>query len=87
MKKQRLNLEYPLTARSTNVVWDQIGTVHGLERWLADNIEQEENDVLALTWGEEWGDHHTLKARVTELEKPSHIRLRWVDEDDPEAYW
>lgn len=87
MKKERLNLEYPLTAKSQNLVWEQIGTIHGLERWLADRIEEEDDDVIALTWGEIWADHHTLKARITENEKPSHIRLRWVDEEDPEAFW
>jgi hypothetical protein len=87
MKKERLYLEYPLTAKSQNLVWEQIGTIHGLERWLADRIEEEEDNVIALTWGELWADHHTLKARITENEKPSHIRLRWVDEEDPEAFW
>ena len=87
MKKERLNLEYPLAAKSLTVVWEQIGTIHGLERWLADRIEVEEDNVIALTWGELWADHHTLRARITEQEKPSHIRLCWVDEDDPDAYW
>jgi uncharacterized protein YndB with AHSA1/START domain len=87
MKKERLNLEYPLTAKSQSLVWEQIGTLHGLERWLADNIDEVEENVIDLTWGEVWTDHHTLRARITEQEKPSHIRLRWVDEEDPEAYW
>ena len=50
MKKERLYLEYPLTAKSQNLVWEQIGTIHGLERWLADRIEEEEDNVIALTW-------------------------------------
>ena len=61
--------------------------MHGLERWLADRVEEEEEDVISLTWGEVWADHHTLRARITEREKQDHIQLRWVDEDDHEAYW
>jgi len=87
MKKERLNLEYPLTAKSQSLVWEQISTVHGLERWLADRVEQEDEGVISLTWGELWADHHTLKAKITEREKQDRIRLRWVEEDDPDAYW
>jgi hypothetical protein len=58
-----------------------------LERWLADHIEEVERDTLALTWGEPWTDHHTLLARVVDRQKNSHIRLQWVDDIDPEAYW
>ena len=87
MKKERLSLEYPLTAKSRSLVWEQISTVHGLERWLADRVEQDGEDVISLTWSELWADHHTLRARITECERQDHIRLRWVEEEDPEAYW
>ena len=63
-----------------------MSTDHGLERWLADEVK-EENGVLSLTWGSPYGEHHTLHANIVERQKNSHIRLRWVDEDDPVAYW
>ena len=86
-KKQKLYLEYPLTTKLTNIVWEQISTPHGLERWLADHVEDKGNDVISLTWGEVWTDHHTLEAQIMERQRNDHIRLRWVNEDDPEAYW
>ena len=86
MKKQRLNREYPLSARKPDIVWSLISTDHGLGRWLADEVS-EENGVITLTWGQPWADHHTLLAEVVEREKNSHIRFRWTEEDDPEAFW
>jgi hypothetical protein len=87
MKKQKLSLEYPLRAKSTNLVWEQISTVHGLGRWLADRVDMDQDGILSLTWGEMWAEHHTLRAHVVDLIHMDRIRLRWVDEDDPEAYW
>jgi uncharacterized protein YndB with AHSA1/START domain len=87
MHKQRLEIEYPLTAKSPNIVWEQISTAHGLGRWLADRVEENENEVLSLTWGEPWAEHHTLEAQIVDRQKNSHIRMRWVDEDDPDAFW
>lgn len=86
MQKQRLELEYPLNARKPDILWQLMSTAHGLERWLADEVT-EEDGVLILTWGSPYGEHHTLHARIVEREKNSHLQLRWVDEDDPEAFW
>ena len=86
MQKQRLDLEYPLSARKPDILWSLISTDHGLERWIADRVV-EDDGVITLTWGDPWGEHHSLSANVVERQKNSHIKLRWVDEDDPEAYW
>ena len=86
-KKQKLYLEYPLMTKSHNIVWEQISTAHGLERWLADHVEDMGNNVISLTWGELWTDHHTLEAKIVERNRNSHIKLQWVNEDDPDAYW
>lgn len=86
MQKQRLELEYPLNARKPDILWQLMSTAHGLERWLADEVT-EEDGVLSLTWGSPYGEHHTLHAHIEEREKNSHLRLRWVDEEDPEAFW
>ncbi len=86
MAKQRLYLEYPLSARQSDIVWKLIGTDHGLGRWIADEVT-EENGVISFTWGQPWTDHHTLKANVIEREKNSHIRFRWVSEEDEDYFW
>ena len=86
MQKQRLDLEYPLSARKPDILWSLISTDHGLERWIADRVV-EEDGVISLTWGDPYGEHHSLSANIVEREKNSRIKLRWVDEEDPEAYW
>ena len=85
-KKQKLVLEYPLNARKPDILWSLMSTDHGLERWIADRVI-EKDGILELTWGDLWGDHHTLYARIEDRQKNSHIRLRWTDEPDPDAYW
>lgn len=86
MKKTRLDIEYPLSARKPDIVWGLISTDHGLGRWIADKVI-EDNGIISFTWGMPWTDHHTLRAHIVEREKNSHIRFRWVEEDDDEAFW
>jgi uncharacterized protein YndB with AHSA1/START domain len=86
MQKQRLELEYPLSARKPDILWNLISTDHGLGRWIADEVS-EQDGVISLTWGQPWTEHHTLLANILEREKNSHIRFRWLDEDDPDAFW
>ncbi len=86
MKKQRLDIEYPLSARKPDIVWGLISTDHGLGRWIADEVF-EEDGVISFTWGQPWTDHHTLRARIVERERNSHIRFKWTEEDDPDAFW
>ena len=57
MKKKRIDIEYPLSSRQTDIVWRLISTDHGLGRWLADEVNEDNG------------------------------RFRWVEEDDPQAFW
>jgi hypothetical protein len=86
MKKERLDIEYPLSSQQSEIAWKLISTDHGLGRWIADNVV-EEDGIISFTWGQPWADHHTLSANVVERQRNSHIRLRWVEEEDPEAFW
>ena len=87
MVKQRIDIEYPLTTKSPNIVWDLISTAHGLERWLADHVS-EEDGVFTFTWGEPWTEQDIRKALLIEYVKYDHIRLKWEkDEEDDESYW
>ena len=86
MQKQRLELEYPLKGRKPDLLWQLMSTDHGLERWLADEVK-EENGVMRLTWGNPYGEHHTLLANIVERAKNDHIRFQWVDEVEPGAFW
>ena len=88
MTKQRIDIEYPLTTESPNIIWDQISSAHGLERWFADHVEENEG-VFTFTWGEPWTEQDVRRAYLIEYVKYDHIRLQW-DEDEDEGdgvYW
>ena len=89
MGKQRIDIEYPLTTKSHNIVWDQISSAHGLERWLADHVEERDGE-FTFTWGEPWTEQDVRKAHLIEYVKYDHIRLRWEEDDEPgdeDCYW
>ena len=86
MGKQKIEIEYPLTTQSRNIVWEQISSAHGLERWLADHVT-EEDGVFEFTWGEPWTEQDVRQAHLIEYVKHDHIRLKWVDEEENEDYW
>lgn len=87
MYKHILRKEYPLSAKSTKIVWDMISNAAGLQKWLAD-VVTEEDDKFIFTWGHPWTERDTKVSRVLEVENHSYIKLKWDhQEDDPEAYW
>ena len=81
MGKQRIDIEYPLNTKSPNIVWEQISSAHGLERWIADHVT-EEDGVFTFTWGEPWTEQDVREAHVLESATNDHIRLKWDEEDD-----
>jgi uncharacterized protein YndB with AHSA1/START domain len=89
MRKQRLNLEYPLAARKPDLLWRLISTDHGMERWLADKVvEEDDNETMTFTWGHSWTERDTKQSRIIEIAKYDHIRLLWdYHEETPEAFW
>ena len=89
MAKQRIDIEYPLTTKSHNIVWEQISSAHGLERWMADRVDENDGEYT-FTWGEPWTQQDVRKAQLIEYVKYDHIRLKWeedYDEGDEESYW
>ena len=87
MTKQRIDIEYPLATKSLNIAWDLISTAHGLERWIADHVT-EEDGVFTFTWGESWTEQDIRKAQLIEYVKYDHIKLKWeYDDDDDDSYW
>ena len=73
MGKQRIDIEYPLTTKSYNIAWEQISTAHGLERWLADKVEENDGQFTFI-WGEPWTQQDVRKAQLIEYVKYDHIR-------------
>jgi len=84
---QKLTLEYPLSTKSTRLVWDMISNAAGLQKWLADQVTEEE-DSMTFTWGHPWTERDTKTSRILKKEKLNYIRMLWdYHEDTPEAYW
>ena len=84
---QKLTLEYPLSTKSTRLVWDMISNAAGLQKWLADQVVEGE-DSMTFTWGHPWTERDTKTSLILEKEKMNYIRLLWdYHEDTPEAYW
>ena len=81
MGKQRIDIEYPLTTKSPNIIWEQISSAHGLGRWLADHVT-EEDGIFTFTWGEPWTQQDIRKAHLIEYVKYDHIRLKWDYDDE-----
>ena len=73
MGKQKIDIEYPLTTASPNIIWEIISSAHGLERWLADHVTEEEG-VFTFTWGEPWTQQDVRRAQLIEYVKHDHIR-------------
>jgi uncharacterized protein YndB with AHSA1/START domain len=85
MGKQKIDIEYPLTTKSPNIVWEQISSAHGLERWMADHVT-EDNGIFTFTWGEPWTKQDIRQAQLIEYVKYDHIKLKWEEEDEG-TYW
>ncbi len=85
MSKVQITIENILNSTSPKIIWGIISTEGGLKKWLADDVTID-GDVFTFTWGETWSHHEIRKARILEMVKNSHIRLRWEDETDMDAY-
>ena len=81
MGKQKIDIEYPLATKSPAIIWEQISSAHGLERWFADHVN-EEDGMFTFTWGEPWTEQDIREAHVLESVVNDHIRLKWNEEDD-----
>ena len=74
MRKEKIRLEYMLKAGSGNIVWSIISTPSGLETWFADKVTFKDK-VFTFYWGK------------TNFRVNSFIRFRWLDDEDPKAYF
>ena len=81
MGKQKIDIEYPLTIKSPALIWEQISSAHGLERWFANHVS-EEDGVFTFTWGEPWTEQDVRQAHVIESIINDRIRMKWDEEDD-----
>ena len=81
MHKNILKKDYPLSAKSPKLVWDLISNAAGLQKWIADAVKQE-GDELTFTWGHPWTDRDTKVSKLLELVENSHIKMKWDYQED-----
>lgn len=86
MSKKKITVEYPLASKSATIVWGLIGNAHGLEKWMADHVE-EHNGVMTFKWGEVWTQQDIRTSEVIERQENSHIRLKWDVNPSDDDYW
>lgn len=82
MKKEKLHIEYPLTATSKNVIWNAISTPSGLENWFANKVKAVDKH-FTFTWGKD----ETREAEVTNMRVFTFIRFHWLDEEEAKTYF
>lgn len=87
MGKQKITIEYPLSAKSPTIVWSLISNAAGLQKWIADYVEEADGKML-FKWGEAWTEQDAKTSTIISREKNMFIRMRWeAPEYDESTYW
>ena len=81
MDKNKITVEHLLNSTSKNIIWQLIGTDSGLQKWIADSVTLD-GDQLTCAWGDANRHHEVRMATVSVLEKFGRIRWSWDDETD-----
>ncbi|MDB2363972.1 START-like domain-containing protein [Flavobacteriales bacterium] len=78
----KFRLEYP-TRSSKTVLYNCLSTPSGLSEWFADNVDLKENGkIFVFHW-----DGSEQEAEVLSTKDKSHIKFKWLDVEDEEAYF
>lgn len=86
MTHQKITIEYPLATKSPNIIWELISTAAGLQKWMADYVEEQE-DAVTFTWGEAWTQQDVKTSHILEVDKHKLIRFKWEDHEEEGDYW
>jgi len=76
----RFELEYGVKA-SKKVIFDRLSNASGLQEWFADEVNQRDN-IFSFVW-----DGSEQKAELLSKKDNSHVRFRWLEQDDDEAFF
>ena len=87
MSKKKLVMEYPLNSKSASIVWGLIGNAHGLGKWMADYVEEDEDGELTFKWGEVWTQQDVRTSTIISKEENNYIRLKWDVNESDEDFW
>ncbi len=83
MKKEKFQEEYMLGSASEELLWTNISTTAGLERWFADGVKAD-GKLYTFEWG---GGEETRQAELTGIRTGISVRFRWIDEKNERTYF
>ncbi len=66
---------------STKLLYKRISSPDGLSEWFADDVRLKGENYIF-----EW-DGEEQMAEILQKKENSHIRFKWVEEEDPKAYF
>ncbi len=81
MEKEKIHIEYVFDKVSKNSLWNYLTTPTGLAEWFADDVSIDGN-IFIFTWNK-----HSQKAEQLNISLYSHIKFKWIDEDDENIYF
>jgi len=81
MKKEKLEIEYPLKSTSINILWNTIGTSHGLSEWFSNDVNTAGNRYI-FTW-----DNYDQSAQLLKIKPLEYIRFQWEDDENTDYYF
>ncbi|MEG1587650.1 MAG: START-like domain-containing protein [Bacteroidales bacterium] len=81
MTKEKFNIEYSLKSVSPNVLWNYIGTAHGLANWFADDVHLS-GKHYTFFWNKMPQDAEQISCRTGVF-----IRFRWKEEDTVKTFF
>ena len=77
MKKKKICIEYPLNGTSGTIIWNALGTPHGLETWFADKVEAH----TAKQYIFKWDKSEEKSATLLSMRAGNYVRFHWNDEE------
>jgi hypothetical protein len=81
MKKSKFKIEYQLNNASLSILWNSIGTVHGLSEWFADEVNAEDNK-FSFKWKDFEQTATLLHNRLN-----TYVRFQWDEDNGTDAYF
>lgn len=81
MKKEKIELEYPLKVKSINILWNTVGTPFGLSEWFANDVNVSGEEYI-FSW-----DNYEQTAVLLGVKPNEFIRLQWDEDEDTDYYF
>lgn len=80
IKKELVQINFNLNCSEVEL-FQMINTPIGLSSWYSDNVKID-GEIFSFFWADT-----EQKAKLISIEKLKHIRFRWLDEEDKNAYF